>query len=1324
MSSPGALQPEPDAASDRGRGRRWRRWVWRGGGTLLLLLLVPTAVGVYFTRPNQLRPLMEKVLSRELGGDMNIGGAHLSWGGELRLESLWLDVPGLGEERDEFAKLFEARRLTVQFDFSRLWRGELKVEDIRADRPRLHIIEDLDRGQLNLEMLRLAEDDQGVEEAFKLTLPPSILIKGARVRFAQVKDGRFKTLDAMRLEGELHESPLRRSLYDFALRQYDEEANLDATLKGSLDADAPELRLSLEGFRVDTAHRQLVPAGFRKLWDALHPTGRLPNLTVVMDANEHSRLRLKEAVLELADVSITPPYAELGRPPIENEDGQPYAPRMDEVSGRFVVTRDSVEVQDLTGVIEGIRYHASGRWGFAAGAAGSMSVSTDPFVLDENPKFLASLPMVGVQIFKRLSPSGRFQASTVFSREAGQPVEASGTVKLLGARGRYHKFPFPIHDMHGLIRFNRDRVAIENLTGVGPHGGTVSIGGEIAPPADGAAVRIAVAVRQVPFDELVMDAFSPKRRKGVELFFDPERYRELVAEGVVRPAPGTPPGNTPGHTPGNIPGSPPGTDRGSLPGPEAEDADLPPVFELGGPVDLDVLVDRGYGQDADYSITTTIQAAGARALFRHWPYPLVGESGQIVATETGIELHDVVVNGPTGGRGVLRGGLTLGGKGQPVVPDVRIEETRLPIDKLLIHSIRTPQRRLVADLHPSGWLVGGATVTRPDLDDDTQWRVDATIRDGVAQPFGGAYRLMRVGGSFGLGNDGLQLREVTGERGDASFAVSGEFGWGDRADAGFGLDIRGREVPIEVALLDLLPPGAAVREKLAALEETYRPAGVTDVKLRWESAPEAESPEPSASATALQAPALAPPGVASSGHDVLPPSTYRLELEPRTLSLDYRDTRLVFSGMAGRATFTPGMVDLDRLSVAFDQGTSTLDGLVGFDQVTPTALTFNATANAQCPYTRLFLPDAAVAAIDQLRVAGDYRLTDARLLRRPQPGPGQANLELDAKVDLIDTSLVLGLPITELNGTLIVGVRQHDDQRRPDLSFNLRADRLRALDRRVSPLTLRLNNQDDPDRLTFDPLLAGVYGGVLVGSGEVPLDPDGWYRFDLALSDAQVEPFLKPEVHDPTHRGRPDLVLAAQPQGAAPVAPAAPPRTRFSNVQRDVGQGRLSASLSIESPLNDNTLRRGRGALLIADAKLFDKPLSNAVLRASNLSLPSGEPLNTARARYLIDGETVRFDELSFSGPALTVAGAGTMTLPATDLNLVMVSRNTAAPRLGPVSDLINLFKDELIAIRVTGPLANPKTSVTSLRGFQRGWQDLFGAKQASPTPADHLVAP
>jgi hypothetical protein len=1248
------------------------------------VVAVATLAGLllHYTRPQNLRPLLERMLSHETGGEVRLGEARITAGGRLTLESMWVQVPGLAAQRADFARLFEAQQVEIQLDFSQLWRGELRVADLHLIGPELHVVEDLDRGQLNIEMLRMRRDEPAGER-LRLTLPPAIELDSARVRFAQIKDGRLHTIDAMRLAGELQENPRQDRLYDFELREYDEAARVDAILTGSFNAAAPSLHLNLAGFRVATVHRQLVPPGFRDWWDQLKPTGRLPNLSVVMDADARGMLRLNRAVLELADVGLTPPYAEFS----ESDQPPAYAPRMTQVSGRFVATQDQVRIEDLTGLIEGVRYYASGRWGFGRRAAGTVALSTDPFTLERNPDFLASLPTLGKTIYDKLSPSGRFQISTRFHRPAvGEPLQLSGVVKLLDARASFYKFPYPLTNIRGLIGFDADAVRLQNLTAQTPGGGTVTLRGEISPPVDGGAVRMAVQARGVPFDETLREAFKPEDRAKLELFLNRPMLETLKAEGVVgRPEVTSETGD-------------------SLAQAAEADADwVPPAFELGGNVNADILIDRPRGKGPiKADVTTTVYAQGLSALFRGFPYPLTGESGTVIVERGKVTLNELVVVGPTGGRGVMRGQLIEDPqRPRRVISQVKIAEVDLPIDPLLIGAIRVPQRQIVEDLRLSGRVIGGVTLSSPEDPDDpdapaTLWRAEAQLVDAAAQPNGGDFRLNQIAGGFTIHNRGLTLREVVGRRGEARYELAGDFDWAGPVTE-MGLDIDGRDVRVERALLDVLPPETEGRATLVTLAEDHQPDGRVDAQLRWRRT-------------------IGPVDVGAS------PSVrtdYRLDVQPQHLGLTLDTDRLEFPEVGGTLRVTPGQLELEQLRLGFSTGFTTLDGRVGLDGQLPTALTVTASADSHCPYTRKFLPPKASAVLDALEVTGDYRLTDARLLRRPTPGPGQTSLEFDARVRLVDTALTLGVPITQLHGNLQLELRQYADQALPRLDLALDARHLRAADRQIAPLSLAMSNHRQLERLHIEKALGGVYGGGMVASGSVPLRRDGSYRFDLTLSDVAVEPLIRPAEADPTH-GQLPQVYAAWHNEPTPIAPAEP--QPFSNLDRDLSSGLLSASLHLECPLDEPTARRGRGVMLIRDAQLYDRPLSTALLRATSLALPSGAPLDAAHARYLIEGDEVLFDELALTGPGLSITGGGTMTIPETGLDLVMVSRSTAGPRLGPVSDLIDLFKDELLAIHVTGTLAEPQTGVASLTGLTRGWDSTFSGTGATVNTADNIV--
>src|SRR5690606_31570676 len=102
--------------------------------------------------------------------------------------------------------------------------------------------------------------------------------------------------------------------------------------------------------------------------------------------------------------------------------------------------------------------------------------------------------------YDRFDPSGRFQVEMTAARDAfGQPMHLDGRLRLDDAAGTYHKFPYPAHDVSGVVRFTGEEIVIESLTGRGPGDTTFTFeSGRIAPPGDGAQVQMTIHARNVP----------------------------------------------------------------------------------------------------------------------------------------------------------------------------------------------------------------------------------------------------------------------------------------------------------------------------------------------------------------------------------------------------------------------------------------------------------------------------------------------------------------------------------------------------------------------------------------------------------------------------------------------------------------------------------------------------------------------------------------------------------------------------------------------------------------------------------------------------------
>lgn len=1272
---PDALQPDTpdpadsaDSASARDEGaspagsaapapprrpRRWRRWIVRAAFALAALLTVLVALGYYYSRPKQLTPIVEGLIGRAVGGVARLDRAHLAFDGRLTLDGLTIGLPGPRGHAPGYARLFDCERIAVRIDIRRVWRGVVDAREVDIRQPRLHLVEDPRTGRLNIEDLPLP---RGGGPGVELRLPPRISLVGARARFATLDAAQVDRTDAvLRLAGELREQPDHPRRYDLALQTYGDDAVADTELTGWVDTANPGLNLDLAGLAFNASYRPFVPPAFRALWDRLEPVGRVPTAALNLETDSRGRIRLNRAALELADVALTPPYAELGLFDDDiapNAAGPRYAPRMTRVNGRLIADEQSVRIENLTGTIEGVNYHLSGSWGLDAATPGALTLQTDAFTVERNPLFVSGLPAAAARVFARLKPSGRFRATTHVRRATpGGDVAVSGRVEVLDARALYAKFPFPIEGLRGAVTFDPDVVRLEGLTGRGPAGGVITLDGEIAPPRRDAGVRLLVTARGVPYDGQVRTALG-RNAKAAEMFFDRSKLDALREQpGVAAALAGV----------------------GAAEGSSEEPADgALAAFALGGALNADVLIDRPPGPDRRYAVRTTLHPAGLGLVFTHFPYPVTATGGRVVVAPGGIDLEGLTLAGPTGATATVSGRIDQPEKQGPTFPDLEIVDIRAPADALLLAALPANAQQHLRPLHLDGEARGTATVLRPPVGGDTRFVVRGGLTGGRARPGSGALTVSPLDAAFVVTRDHAEITSLRGDL-DAGGALDlkARFDW---APGRQGFTLRGatRGVTFTPALAELIPQNIQSGETKAgviALMERWQPGGVGDLRLR--------ARRKAADAEATNVPA-APSAV-----------EYALEIEPRTLSLVHGDTPLSFEQVSGRATVRPGRVELDELTGVFATGRAAVNGDVGLGEGAPTVLDVTAATTLPCPVARAVLPPAVMAVLDALELRGGVTVSDARLLLRPDTavlGADENASEFDGRLGLHDVSLTLGVPVTELSGGVLARVRTGAGRAHPELSFDLNAETARVSDRLVSPLTVKMDNARWPDTLTFGPLLGSVYGGVLVGEGSIPLNDEQPCRLRLSLTDVDVAGFI----------------------GASARAGTGVPRA-FTDAARDPGSGLLSAGLTLELPLDRPGDRRGRGVLRVRDASLVNRPFSNAVLRATNLSLPSGSPLDRASARYLLDGDTVRFDELSISGPGLSITGAGTMTLPDNRLRLLMVSRSTSGPPMGPLTDLVEMFRDELIAIKVRGTLSEPVTEVTALRGIRKSIRTLFG---------------
>ncbi len=938
--------------------------------------------------------------------------------------------------------------------------------------------------------------------------------------------------------------------------------------------------------------------------------------------------------------------------------------RMTGGSGRFVLRGSNVQVQELRGVVEGVPYQIDGQArGLDLNAPFEMSIQTQAFSVPEDPEDLPALPPELFKQFKRFSPSGSFSALVFVSRrEVGGRVSYTGKVSLLEARLRYARFAYPLQNLRGEIRFSDERVEVSNLTAQGPTGAKFNITGTIAPPIDGAAVHLQIEAHDLPADEHLDAALRPQEKAVLDLFRDQEAYDRLTRANLVQSSESlrqaTEQLRKVRWELGPLRDAT-DADPAAIAALQVREARLLertkiPAFDLGGKVSLSITVDRPLGEDSRYRNTVDINLAGVGVLFRHWPYPLTVQRGRV-----SLDPDRVVVTQQNRieavGLSGARGSL-VGTVGLPTATD------RMIAPDLAIAAVAAPvDELLIASLPQAHGELLRSVALRGQF--EAQAKVfrqgDQVAFEVLASP--DQLTAQPLGGGYPLTD--LEGELVIRHRQVEARQISARHGATTLTMNGQAL-WQGDQPRFD---LTFTASGGRFEDPVLDLLPPQNPHRGRLLALF-----EKHRPAGGFDATLLLR------------NDEKNTLGFDLDLRPTDVALDLHGQRLEMTEMTGSLACAPWGIEARDLRAKIDRGELSVDGYFAFDKAAATRLTLGCRAQALTPAACALMPQNILRVLRGVNFAGGYELRDALFTRGPDDR-GVVRESFAGEVQLHDASLTAGVPITDLQAALSLRTERVQGEEWPSVDVALEASRLRVAKRLVEPLSLRLDNSADPQLLTIHEMRGRAYEGTLLGRGQFDLRRGGEFSATLTLQNAQLGPLLSPE-KDPTQT-------------------------------RD--QGVLSATLSLQGTPGRRETYEGRGEFAVSDAALFRFPVGMAVLHVVNMSWPAAESFDRASASFLLDGNVLRFDSVRFEAPTVEVVGDGTLLYDSRELNLLLHSRNPGGGRsLGAVSDMLNLFKDQLLSVRVTGTLDQPKSAAESFGGVKRSWEEVFGKDRArKPAP-------
>lgn len=1243
------------------RRLRWRlvRFGFRISLALVLLLAVGIAAAYWFVfSPQRLAGMAQAMLERSTGGQVSIESAELDLAAStLDLRGVTMRARGMDGPGGE---IFASDRVEIAVDRGKLWRGEVELTRIILHQPRLTLTEDLDRGvgHFNLSLLRPPPSDGAPPRHL-----PRMAVQGGQLRYATVKDGRFELRGSMGVDGQFQADSAQPTLFHLTLDETAEQPGENRVLvRGHIDLRTMQAQATVTGLRFVDRYFRLLPHQARAIWADAEPTGRLPQIDLAYDRDQGPR-----ALIELTGLAINVPQLA--------EADQQF--RMQDVTGLLRITERGITIeQDLVGAVVHrtlgerptrvgpaqpdapvLHYRVSGSMGLSPEDPFSLSLKTeDRFLVPEEPRYIFALPLAVQKFFHDFNARGKIEATVaVIRQQHDQKPVFQGTATVYEGRGHFQKFPYDLTNVRGKITFNERRIRILSLRGETSGGGSAIISGIIEPPGDNPAVDLTVSAINIPLhDPVLRRALEPKFRPALDMFFHEPSYQALLEAG---------------HYVDLSTYNQAEQDRASLQrqlrsleasaDPEqrqtleaklakAERQRNAEVFELGGRADVLLHITRTEGPGDRTQVAAELDIEQASILFEHFPYPLRVSGGKMIIAPGELRFENVEATGLHGGDALMRGQVELPGKGQPIErtrPDLQVGAFGVPIDALLLAALPKPQDQWVARLNLAGRLNVAGRII-PGHDGEPDMHMLIDLAGGKANPGGGDFALDNVMGRVVVSRNGIRIESVTATRGEASVRLAGAADWTDPADPQVDVELSATNLSLADAFLDAAKPYMRIDPQLEAFFERHELRGRFDSVVTYRQGPRSH----------LQA-----------------------VVRPHALSYLFDGRWVNLTDTQGQLIVTPDALKVEKLTGKLGQTHVAVDGDVQLKGKREATLQMTVHGDRLEEAVLDAAPRGVEKLADALQMTGEYTLTLDPLVIHADAADGQLKARARGAVAVADGSMELGVDVEAIEGKIALDVKQIAGRDWPEVAIGVAAEQAVVAGRKITDLTAALKNVEQSATLVLTSLRGQMHGGSVVGKGAMDLDKKT-YQLQIALSDVSLTPMMHKEGEKPDNR----------------------------DDEKEM-TGRIAASLDIDGRWDKPEKTQARGRIHVTEGRMMNLPLSFGLLELTHLSLPTTRAFKQADLRYYIKGPKLTFESITLDSDKMRLSGDGKLNLDTQAIDLTLTTSNPGGLDMGPLTDVIDAVRDQLVTIEVTGTLAEPKRKVRQFNAITQAWEDVFG---------------
>ncbi len=1250
-------------------------------GGVLFVLISATLFYHWLTSPQRLANMVVKLLEENLGGKATVQSAQFQLRGPIDIQGIRVK---LIDSTDHAHRLLEIDRITLIHNPWSLWRGRLNIRQVFVSQPRLYLTEFTPAGDFNWQQLFSKHEAGQRDWKFKGELPQVRIDDGQWV-FGRVEKDRYSESARFTFRGRMSETSQRSGVYGFHLTQTAaaDDGQQPLSIQGEIDIEYPAFKAELLHFECARVNKELLPSLVRQWWDKLQPCGALPTIQIGINPEDGPWAKLVAQQLQI-NLPLTEGFTQL----LARE-------------AQLAFRSNTLHIETLTGVIHGCDYKLSG---FVRDFGPGMTMKLDVDLqgpVPHEPAVMEILPPVTRSYLKRFNVRGRFHTQMTIKRDAGDDhIISLGTLDLFDGTLSDNRNPYPMQNVTARIRYDHDAVVIERIDARGASGAVIHAHGEIRPPTNDGALDFVVTIKDAPVDQYLLGSLHDEEREIIDELISQPALQRLLEKGAIGE-----------HQP----------------------------FALDGKVSLTIQVQAPPGStDTTGHITNTIELAGVKMLCDFWPYPLTVQSGQLVVKGRDVRVNDVQLIGLTGGRATLSGALKPDADDpQRTVTQLQVTANDVPIDELLLASLPSDEAQLIEQLGIKGKFDGKARIFT-NHENKITFVIEPHVKSSTAQPKGTNFQLTELDAKLTLQPGEAVIDALTANHGSGTIAMSGALGLNEEHRR-LRMQVQATDLPLEQGVLDLLSMTGNVNDDHLQRIRQYDLQGVVNASLQLNTQ------------------------IYGDGKHQTP--SFDLKLEPkrlnvRSMNAEGKAWRVPIENITGWAQVQPNLIELQQLQGTADGTTILVNGKVAkhvntgsnIDSSPAVSLQLSARGDRLTPGLRALLPSGVQATLAQIEFQGGFAIHDAQLKIKPgepeepgQPGepgkPGGASeagskLSWSSVIELQNASAMLGVAVTEFTGRLDVSLQQPMAGGLMLLDMRAQAEQVRVLDRLISPLSFQLlstpgwvgntvsaahqnsganktgsqpaNHAQVLDRLELRDLTGQCYAGKVMGSGTIIAGRPGGYSLQLVLDDAALGGIVNPRGYEATATSATTVTTptASSTSSSTTTTDSNGNNGRGTNGNR--ATGRLSANLSIEGIGDDVRTRRGRGEMVIREARLFEVPMAMAMLQIMHLTWPASRAFDRASARYVIQGETVQLDDLRFEAPDLQIIGGGTVQFPGLQLQLDMFTRNPHRQGWGALGEALDMVRDGLISIRVTGTLDQPVAKLQSFSGVRRTWRELF----------------